>query len=124
LGRDSIVSIATHYRLDGPGIESWWGWDFLHLSRLVLGLTQSPIQLPGIFPEPGHGVECLPPSSAKVKEKVELYLYSPSGPLWPVLGWTLPWLYLYSRTSKSLLCLGQVWHWSNGYLLIFVIKRK
>ena len=30
------------------------------------------------------------PSSAKVKERVELYLYSPSGPSCPVLGWTLP----------------------------------
>jgi len=26
------------------------------------------------------------PSSAEVKEKVELYLYSPYGPSWPVLG--------------------------------------
>jgi hypothetical protein len=25
------------------------------------------------------------PSSAEVKERVELYLYSPSGPSWPVL---------------------------------------
>jgi hypothetical protein len=33
-----------------------------------------------------------PPSSAEVKERVKLYLYSPSGPLWPVLG--LPLLYL------------------------------
>jgi hypothetical protein len=30
------------------------------------------------------------PSSAKVKERVQLYLYSPSGPSWPVPGWTLP----------------------------------
>jgi hypothetical protein len=30
------------------------------------------------------------PSSAEVKEKVELYLYSPYGPSWPVVGWTLP----------------------------------
>jgi len=29
------------------------------------------------------------PSSAEVKERVELYLYSPSGYLWPALGWTL-----------------------------------
>ena len=29
------------------------------------------------------------PSSPKVKERVELYLYSPSGPLWPVVGRTL-----------------------------------
>jgi len=30
------------------------------------------------------------PSSAKVKERVELYLYSTSGPSWPAIGWTLP----------------------------------
>jgi hypothetical protein len=29
------------------------------------------------------------PSSAEFKEGVELYLYSPSGPSWPVLGQTL-----------------------------------
>jgi hypothetical protein len=29
------------------------------------------------------------PSSAEVKERVELYLYSTSGPSWSVLGWTL-----------------------------------
>ena len=29
-------------------------------------------------------------SSAEVKERVELYLYSPSGPSWPVIGLTLP----------------------------------
>ena len=28
------------------------------------------------------------PSSAEVKERVELHLYAPSGPLWPVLGQT------------------------------------
>ena len=32
----------------------------------------------------------LTPSSAKVKERVQLYLYYPFGPSWPVLGWTLP----------------------------------
>jgi len=31
-----------------------------------------------------------PPYSAEVKERVELYLYSTSGPLWPVISWTLP----------------------------------
>jgi len=38
-GRDSSVGIATGYRLDVPGIESWWGRDFLHLSRPALGPT-------------------------------------------------------------------------------------
>jgi len=36
----------------------------------------------------GHCVDHPPPSSVKVKERVELYLYSSSGPLWPALGCT------------------------------------
>ena len=39
------------------------------------------------------------PSSAEVKERVQLYLYS-SGPSWPVLGWTLP-LPLENKKWKS-----------------------
>ena len=29
------------------------------------------------------------PSSAEIKERVELYLYSPSGPSWPVMEQTI-----------------------------------
>ena len=32
----------------------------------------------------------IPPSSAEVKERVELYLYSPFRSLWHIPGWTLP----------------------------------
>jgi len=35
---------------------------------------------------PGRDVDHTPLSNVEVKERVELYLYSPSGPLWPVLG--------------------------------------
>jgi len=35
---------------------------------------------------PGRGVDHPPPSSAEIKERVELYLYSSSGLPWPVLG--------------------------------------
>jgi hypothetical protein len=38
---------------------------------------------------PGRGIDHPPPPSPEVKEIVELYLYSPSGPSWPVLGRTL-----------------------------------
>ena len=43
----------------------------------------------GSFPGvklPGRNVDHPPPSSTEVKERVEPYLYSPSGPSWPVLG--------------------------------------
>ena len=48
-GRDSSVGIATRHGLDGLGIESRWGRDFLHPSRRALGPTQRPIQwVPGL----------------------------------------------------------------------------
>ena len=43
----------------------------------------------GSFPwvkQPGRGVNHPSPPSAEVKERVELYLYCPSGPSWTVLG--------------------------------------
>jgi hypothetical protein len=43
------------------------------------------VSFPGVK-RPGRGNDHPPPSSARVKERVELYLYSPSGPSWPVLG--------------------------------------
>jgi len=41
----------------------------------------------GSFPgvkRPGRGVDHPPPSGAEVKDREELYLYSPSGASWPV----------------------------------------
>ena len=85
-GRDSSVTIASCYRLDDPGIESRWGARF-----------SAPIQTgPGANPasytrgtgsflgvkQLGRGIDHPPPSSAEVKERVRLYLYSPSGSSW------------------------------------------
>jgi len=61
----------------------------------------------GSFPgvkRPGRGVDQPLPSSAEVKERVELHLYSTSGPLWPVVGLTLPLLlfFIYELTVISL----------------------
>ena len=47
------------------------------------------VSFPGVK-LPGYGVNHPPPSNAEIKERVELYFYSPCGPSWPVLGRTLP----------------------------------
>jgi hypothetical protein len=44
-----------------------------------------------------RGVNHPPPSSTEIKERVELYHYSPTGPLWPIVGWNLPSLRWVSR---------------------------
>jgi len=81
MARDSSVGIATRYGLDGPGIESRWGRDSLAPSSRSLGPTRPLIQrLPGLsrgVKRPERGVDHPRPSSAEVKEIVELYLYSP-----------------------------------------------
>ena len=77
------VGIATRYGLDGPGIESRWGARFsapvqtghgTHPASYTMGIGSFPgVRLPG------RGVDNPSTSSAEVKERVELYLYSPSG---------------------------------------------
>ena len=63
VGRDSVVGIATRYGLHGPGFELRRGY------RVFSPRVKRP----------GHVVSYPPPSSAEVKERVELYLYLPSG---------------------------------------------
>ena len=89
-GRDSSVGIATRYGLDGPWIETRWGARF-----------SAPVQTgPGEHPasctmstgsflrvkRPGRGVAHPAQSSAEVEGRVELYICSPFGPSWPVIG--------------------------------------
>jgi hypothetical protein len=89
--------------------------------RILVGARFSaPIQTgPGAYPasctmgtgsfpgvkQLGRGVDHPPPSSAEVKERVELYLYSHSGPSWPVLGWTLPFTW---GPRHSTVCRGHI----------------
>jgi hypothetical protein len=88
--RDSSVGIALGYGLDerasrvrfpaGLGI-----FLFTTASRTALGPTQPPIQwVPAALSlgvkRPGLEADHSPPSSAEVKECVELYLHSPDTP--------------------------------------------
>ena len=51
-------------------------------------VRQYQFSFPGIN-RPEHSVDHPPVSSTEVKDKVELYLFSPCGPSWPVQGWIL-----------------------------------
>jgi len=87
---DSLVGIATDYGLDGPEFESQWARDFPHPSSPALVAYQAPYTMgtdsfPGVN-WPRLDFDHPPPSSTKVKERVKLYVWSPSGPSWPVLG--------------------------------------
>jgi hypothetical protein len=89
VGWESEVSIATCYGLNGPGVGSRWeerGEIFRTLSHRPWG-PQSPSKMGAgsLSPRvkwPGRGVNHSLPAIAKVKERVEIYLYSHSIPLW------------------------------------------
>jgi hypothetical protein len=50
VGQDNSVNEVTCYRLDDPGIKSWWLQDFLHLSRMSLGHSEPPVRwILGLF---------------------------------------------------------------------------
>ena len=83
VGRDSSVGIATRYGLNSPGIESRWEARFSVPVQTGPGAHPASCTMgTGSFPgvkQPGRGVDYLPQSIVEVKERVELYPYSPSG---------------------------------------------
>ena len=89
-GRNSSVGTATRYGLDGPGIESRWGARFS--TPVQTGPGAHPVScttVTGSFPgvkRPRRDADHPPLSKCRGHERVGLYLYSPSGPQWPVIG--------------------------------------
>ena len=85
------VGAANVQRLNGPEIESWWRRDIPYPSRTAVEPTHA--MGTGSFlgaKQAGRDIDHLHLSSAEVKERVELYIYSFPGPSWPVLRQTLP----------------------------------
>jgi len=67
------------------------GQDFSHASRPFLWPTQPPVHLvPGLFRGGKAAGVTTHPHLAQVKETVELYVCSPCGLSWYVIGSTLP----------------------------------
>ena len=118
MGRDSSVGIATRYGLDGPGIESRCGGrDFPHPSRPALGAhPASYTTCTGSFPgvkRPGSGAK------RRGHERVGLYLYSASGPQWPVVRRTNIWHNINIRRfriTKPMLWLWMLLMWGHSQL--------
>lgn len=106
VSHDSIVSIATVYRLDGGGSESFHTHPDQPLGTSGLLYNAYRVFFLGVK-WPGHVIAHPPPSSTKIKESIELYLCSPFGRSLPVLGQTLPLLRVYQVYALiSVLVLG------------------
>jgi hypothetical protein len=81
MDRDGSVGIANHYGLDGQGNRITVGDRFSVTVVTVPTESTHPhaqwvnVSLAGGVKRPGRGFDHLIPSSANVKEVVELYLY-------------------------------------------------
>jgi hypothetical protein len=87
-GQDSVVSTGSTVRGSTPvkwrlpvPVQTGPG---THATSYKMGTGS----LPGVK-RPGRGVKHPSPSSIEVKERVELYLYSPSVFSWQIKGWKL-----------------------------------
>jgi hypothetical protein len=88
ISEHAVGSLATRYGLDGPGIESRGGDIF----RTRPGAHPATCTITGTgsfsrgVNRPGASVNHPHPSNAEVKERVDIYLHSLSGPSWLVRG--------------------------------------
>jgi hypothetical protein len=88
--------IATRYGLEVPEIESRWGRDFPHPSRLALGPNQPPILMIGSLTwgvkRPGRGVAHPPNLATRLKKGNSYTSTTPLG--LRCLFWVDHYLYL------------------------------
>ena len=84
--------------------------------------TTGTESFPGVK-QPGRGIDHPTPSSAEIKERVELYLYFPSRPSWPVLGRNFT--FTFTARKRNLLFVHPYSGQTNSaffWLLIFLIE--
>ena len=117
MGRNSSVGIATRYGLDGPGIESRGGGArFSAPVQTVRGAHPASCTMgTGSFlgvKRQGRGADHSPPSACRGYERVGLYLYSPSGPQWPVIERTFTFTFKYNY-FECMFCCTQETHQSS-----------
>jgi hypothetical protein len=93
--QDNVVGIATHYGLDGPGIESQWGPEFLYLSRLAVSPAQLPIQWILGLSLGYSGWRMVLTTHPHRAPRLKKEYSCASGTLWPVPGRNLPLLLPY-----------------------------
>ena len=96
MGCNRLVRIATCFGLDDPGDRNLAGVIFSALLQTVPGAhpafyAMDTWSFPGVKPV-GGGTNHPPLCSAKAKEIVKLYFYSPSVLSWQFVGWPLPLL--------------------------------
>ena len=81
MGRVTVVGIETRYELDCPGIESRLGGDFSAFVQTGPGAHPASYTMgTGLYPgvkRPKLDLNHPLPSSAEVKERLELYLNLP-----------------------------------------------
>jgi len=120
VGRDSSVGIAARSE-DRIPVETRFSAPVqTGPGAYPASYTMGPRSFPGVKTA---GAWSWPPtpSNAEVKERVELYLYSHSGPSWPVLRWPLPLFYLYSRSNACILSVCKI---SNDHLQCFFTSNQ
>jgi hypothetical protein len=136
--QDSVVSIATLYELESPGIESRWGARFSAPVQTAPGAHPASYTMGTGSLSRGKAVGAwrLPPtpSSAEVKARADVDLYSHSGTSWPVLGWTLPLplpSFCVTEISTVLtlrflftLLMGLKWNFIDRALLVYILVSK
>jgi hypothetical protein len=87
-GPGSVVGIATGYRLDGPGIEFWWGQEFFPCPDRIWGPPSLLYNGYWVFPrgkeQPGHDADPSFPSSAVGHKRVERLPLLLLWAVWPV----------------------------------------